>query len=134
MIQIQESWSFVLLQKVVLPGELGYCAEQEIRGEARLQSASKIMYWWTLSSSVHCPRLHALPICFRPITEADLQSVFTSVNLGSCELDPLPPFIISDRRSRDKLVAGASWYLRYKTIIRGSKTVLISKPSCPFVQ
>ena len=33
---------------------------------------------------------------FRPITEADLRLVFTSANLKSCELDPLPPFIIYD--------------------------------------
>src|SRR5688572_31603998 len=31
---------------------------------------------------------------FRPITEADLRLVFTSANLKSCELDPLPSFII----------------------------------------
>jgi Reverse transcriptase (RNA-dependent DNA polymerase) len=33
---------------------------------------------------------------FRTITESDLRLVFKSVNLKSCELDPLPPFIIND--------------------------------------
>jgi len=33
---------------------------------------------------------------FRPISESDLRSVLSSVNLKSCELDPLPPFIIND--------------------------------------
>src|SRR5688572_17703830 len=33
---------------------------------------------------------------FRPIMDSDLCSVLTSVNLKSCELDPLPPFIITD--------------------------------------
>src|SRR6218665_3597754 len=35
---------------------------------------------------------------FRPITESDLRLALKSVNLSSCELDPLPPFIMSDRR------------------------------------
>src|SRR5688572_26154042 len=33
---------------------------------------------------------------FRPIMDSDLRSVLTSVNLKSCELDPLAPFIITD--------------------------------------
>ena len=33
---------------------------------------------------------------FKPITDADLRTVFSGVNLRSCELDPLPPFIIID--------------------------------------
>ena len=33
---------------------------------------------------------------FRPILEADLRRLLASSNLKSCELDPLPPFIISD--------------------------------------
>src|SRR6218665_2430946 len=31
---------------------------------------------------------------FRPVLESDLRSVLSAVNLKSCELDPLPPFII----------------------------------------
>src|SRR6218665_2723727 len=31
---------------------------------------------------------------FRPVLESDLRSVFSAVNLKSCELDPLPPYII----------------------------------------
>src|SRR6218665_712523 len=31
---------------------------------------------------------------FRPVLESDLRSVWSAVNLKSCELDPLPPFII----------------------------------------
>ena len=33
---------------------------------------------------------------FKPITDADLRTVFSGVSLRSCELDPLPPFIIID--------------------------------------
>src|SRR5688572_21706996 len=33
---------------------------------------------------------------FKRITDADLRTVFSGVNLRSCELDPLPPFIIID--------------------------------------
>src|ERR1700733_1135095 len=33
---------------------------------------------------------------FRTIIESDLRTVITSANLKSCELDPLPPFIIRD--------------------------------------
>src|SRR6218665_592510 len=31
---------------------------------------------------------------FRQVHESDLRSVLSTVNLKSCELDPLPPFII----------------------------------------
>src|SRR6218665_3799928 len=31
---------------------------------------------------------------FRPVLESELRSVLSAVNLKSCELDPLPPFII----------------------------------------
>src|SRR5678816_3480631 len=33
---------------------------------------------------------------FRPISESDLRLVLKSADLKSCELDPLPPFVISD--------------------------------------
>src|SRR6218665_3343935 len=33
---------------------------------------------------------------FRPILETDLRRLLVSCNLKSCELDPLPPFIIAD--------------------------------------
>src|SRR6218665_3532821 len=33
---------------------------------------------------------------FRPILETDLRRLLISCNLKSCELDPLPPFIIVD--------------------------------------
>ena len=33
---------------------------------------------------------------FQPILETDLRRLLLSSNLKSCELDPLPPFIIAD--------------------------------------
>jgi len=33
---------------------------------------------------------------FRPILDSELRSVLSNVNLRSCELDPIPPFIITD--------------------------------------
>src|SRR5688572_28750095 len=57
-------------------------------GDRNIEISVMMMYSYASTSAVFGG--------FRPISESDLRSCLSSVNLKSCELYPLPPFIIND--------------------------------------